>query len=268
MLRVEVSTVIRAPCAKVARLYRDYERWPRLFRGTIRGVRLVHREHGRTEIEIDHREGMVPNVMTEVSPNRVDLRESKRHYEACFVNRFDPVPEGTRYTVAAEIRARGMARLLEPLLAGYARRQIVRSVLEPLRCAAEANRPGLVSVTAPVTRSDDPACSRAPGADREATHGDMRTHLPEGTRLAIAYSPEGVDFVASAATRDHLLELVGEYVERSASRRLSPCTAERVRSLHSAGAVGQAIDVYFTRIEEEWDWERLVIVPDDSPRSG
>ena len=137
MPHVETSMIIRAPVARVAGLYRDYRNWPRLFPATIRGVRLERTQGNRTELLIDHREGTVPNVMTEVSPGRVDLWEARRRYNARFVNRFEAVPEGTRYTVAADVELKGAAKLLAPFLGGYIRTQIIRYVLAPMRVAAE-----------------------------------------------------------------------------------------------------------------------------------
>ena len=94
-----VSMVIRAEPERVMDVYRDYTQWPRLFPATIRGVRLIRADGPRTEVEVDHREGRVPNVMTEVAPNRIDLWEAKRRYDATFENRFDRLPKGraTRY---------------------------------------------------------------------------------------------------------------------------------------------------------------------------
>jgi hypothetical protein len=138
---VEVSIVIRAPWPRVAGLYRDWQGWPRLFPETIRGVRLVRSAPGWTELEIDHREGMVPNILTEVAPNRVDLWESKRLYDATFTNRFEPNGDDSRYVLVAEVRLKGAARMaavLGPLLGGYIRYQMRRFVLEPMRRAAEA----------------------------------------------------------------------------------------------------------------------------------
>lgn len=140
MPHAEASIIIRAPQAHVAQLYRDYRNWPRLFPATIRSVRLVRSEGNRTELEIEHREGRVPNVMTEISLDRVDLWEAKQRYEGSFINRFEAVPEGTRYTVVASITLRGAAKLLGPLLNGYIRRQIVRYVLAPMKVAAEAQQ--------------------------------------------------------------------------------------------------------------------------------
>jgi hypothetical protein len=141
MLQAEVSIVIRAPQALVAQLYRDYHNWSQLFPATIRNVRLVRAEGARTELEIERREGrQVPNVMTEISANRIDLWEAKRHYDADFVNLFEEIPEGTRYTVLAYIRLKGVARLLSPFLNGYIRWQIMRYVLEPMKVAAQRNQ--------------------------------------------------------------------------------------------------------------------------------
>jgi polyketide cyclase/dehydrase/lipid transport protein len=141
----EVVTTIHAPWTRVGRLYRDFTRWPDLFPATIRGVRLIRAEPNRTILEIDHREGPVINILTEVSADRVDLWESKRRYDGAFVNRFEPAPEGTRYTVSAEIALKGLARLLGPFLSRYIGRQTRRYVVEPLRRAAEeaaASSPG------------------------------------------------------------------------------------------------------------------------------
>jgi hypothetical protein len=140
MPHAEASIIIRAPWMRVAQLYRDYRGWPRLFPATIRGVRLVRAEGDRTELEIDHRDGKVPNVLTEMSPQRVDLWETKRRYEGSFVNHFQAVPEGTRYSVTADIKLKGPAKLLAPLLGGHIRRQMIRYVLAPMRVAAETSQ--------------------------------------------------------------------------------------------------------------------------------
>lgn len=115
MPHASASMVIQAQPERVMQLYRDYTQWPRVFPATIRGVRLIRSDGVRTEVEVDHREGLVPNVMTVVAPNRIDLGESKRRYDARFENRFDPIPEGTRYTVSADVRLKGAARLLAPM---------------------------------------------------------------------------------------------------------------------------------------------------------
>ena len=93
------------PRERVAGLYADYRNWPRLF-PTIKGVRLIG-------------------------------REVKRRYDARFVNRFETVPGGTRLTVRGDIALKGWAKLLQPFLRGYVRRQVERLQLQPLKAAAE-----------------------------------------------------------------------------------------------------------------------------------
>lgn len=137
MLHAREEIVVHAPPSAVAALYRDYAGWPKLFPATIRGVRLLRIENGRTHLEIDHREGKVLNVMTDVSDARIDLWEAKRRYDATFINRFEPTAEGTRYAVEAAIELKGAARLLAPVLGPLVRRQLRRYVLEPVRRAAE-----------------------------------------------------------------------------------------------------------------------------------
>jgi hypothetical protein len=137
MPRASASMIIHAPPSRLMRLYRDYTQWARLFPATIRGVRLIRSDGVRTEVEVDHREGLVPNVMTEVAPNQIDLWESKRRYDATFKNRFDPVPEGTRYTISADVHLKGAARLLAPVAGPIIRRRMVEYVLAPMRRMAE-----------------------------------------------------------------------------------------------------------------------------------
>lgn len=142
MPRVDADTIIHARPARVAALYREWRGWPTLFPATIRGVRLVREEPGRTVVEVDHRTaGRVVNVLRDVSDEEIELEEFKPRYDATFVNRFEPVPAGTRYLVRADIRLRGAFRLLGPLLGGYTRRQVRRYVLDPMRRAAEAAPP-------------------------------------------------------------------------------------------------------------------------------
>jgi len=136
-LHEEVEILIHAPPARVADLYRDFSGWPRLFPATIRGVRLVRRDQQRVTVEVDHREGKVVNVLSDLSPDRVALWESKRRYDATFINSFEPAPAGTRYHVTADVELKRPVRWLAPFLHHYIRRQIRRYVLEPMRQAAE-----------------------------------------------------------------------------------------------------------------------------------
>jgi Polyketide cyclase / dehydrase and lipid transport len=136
MLHVETSITIQAPRARVVEIYQDCPNWSNLF-PTIKAVRLVREEPGRQVLEIDHREGRVINILTLVSPEEVELEEFKKKYDGKFVNRFEAVPGGTRFTVAADISLKGFYKLLAPFLDGYIRKQITVFVLDPVKKLAE-----------------------------------------------------------------------------------------------------------------------------------
>lgn len=136
MLHVETSVIIHASSLTVQAIYRDYRAWPRIF-PTIHAVHVLAEVAGRAVLEIDHREGHVVNVLTDVSPDTIELKEWKRRYTATFRNRFQAYPGGTRYSLSADIEPNGLFQLLTPFARGYIRRQMVRLVLEPVRVAAE-----------------------------------------------------------------------------------------------------------------------------------
>jgi hypothetical protein len=137
VLQVEVATMIKAPRQTVLDVYADYPGWPRLF-PTISAVRLLGREGPKLVLEVDHVEGKVINEFVVRPPDQVDLWEEKRRYDARFRNRFENVPDGTRFTVRGEIRLKGWARLLQPFLRGHVRRQMQRLQLQPVKAEAEA----------------------------------------------------------------------------------------------------------------------------------
>jgi Polyketide cyclase / dehydrase and lipid transport len=137
VLHVEASTTVEAPRQTVLDVYADYPSWPRLF-PTISGVRLLRREGPKLVLEVDHVEGTVINELVVHPPDRLDLREEKRRYDALFRNRFEPVPDGTRWVVRGEVHLEGWARLLRPFLGGYVRRLIRRLQLQPVKAEAEA----------------------------------------------------------------------------------------------------------------------------------
>jgi hypothetical protein len=137
VLQISASTTVRAPKETVWSVYADYHGWPAMF-PTIKAVRLL-RSHGPTLLlEVDHREGKVLNELTVPGPDEIDLRETKRRYDARFVNRFRTVAAGTLFTVDGEIRLYGVARLLRPVLRGYVRRRMELYQLRPVQAAAEA----------------------------------------------------------------------------------------------------------------------------------
>lgn len=140
-LHVTTSVAVGARPSTVAEVYADYEHWPELF-AKVHAVRL-HRAAGSTLVlDIDHDEGPVVNELELVSPSEIVLRETKRRFDAEFVNRFDAALGGTCWTVDATVRAAGwlaaVAVLLRPIVNAYVRREIQRWQIHPVRVAAEA----------------------------------------------------------------------------------------------------------------------------------
>jgi hypothetical protein len=139
-VHVEATRTIEAPADQLMELYLDVEHWPLPFPATIRGTRVVSADGPVTTIEVEHATaGTVRDVLTLTGPHEVTLDEIKPRYHARFVNRFDPVPGGCRYTVAADLALHGALRALRWIVPSIARRQIRRFVLEPMQ-AAQPNR--------------------------------------------------------------------------------------------------------------------------------
>jgi hypothetical protein len=132
-----VATTIAAPRDRLVRLLLDYPRWHRIFPATIARTELVRREGRTTVVMVRHRrEGRVMNELTDCGEGVVVLRESKRRYDAAFVNHFESVAGGTRYTVHAAVHIRQPLTVLAPLLRGVVARAVRRYTVEPLRAAA------------------------------------------------------------------------------------------------------------------------------------
>jgi ribosome-associated toxin RatA of RatAB toxin-antitoxin module len=137
-MKVKTSLVMNVPPERAYDIYADYAGWPQVF-PTISAVRLVSRAGNSVVLEVDHRtEGKVRNELVLQPKGQLELRESKRRYDARFINWFDPVNAGTQVSVTGDIRLKGFARLLAPLLGRYARRLIQRFTLQPIKIAAEA----------------------------------------------------------------------------------------------------------------------------------
>ncbi len=141
MIRATASQQIDAPYDRVLSLYADPENWPQIF-PAIRAVRILSRSASEKVVEVDHiHEGKVVNRMQRVSATRIDLEEFKRRYDATFINRFDPDPAGTLYTLTALVRLKGLYRLAAPFVKPLVLARMRRYVLLPMKAAAEAGRP-------------------------------------------------------------------------------------------------------------------------------
>jgi len=137
-VHVTVTATLEAMRDRLVGLLLDYTQWPRIFSASIARTELVRRDARSMVVMVHHRrEGRVVNVLTDCGDGVVVLREFKRRYDATFVNRFDPAPDGTRYTVDAAVRIEQPFTLIAPLLRGVVERAIRRYTIEPLRAAAK-----------------------------------------------------------------------------------------------------------------------------------
>ena len=164
MLHVVASTLVSAPKATVSEVYGDYPNWPRLF-PTINGVRLLRREGAKLVLEIDHAEGRVVNELLVRSADEISLWEVHRRFDALFVNRFETIPGGTRFTVSGEFHLKGFAKLLKPFLRGYVRNKMERLQLQPVKAEAEARARRAAEPTGPAEDGFRPGDLSGAGPD-------------------------------------------------------------------------------------------------------
>ena len=76
---------------------------------------------------------------------------------------------------------------------------------------------------------------------------------------AIIRAPDGACFSAAAATPELLTQEIAAYVSSRCEYVLWDADACRVRALLDAGELDAAISLYFARVGERWDEERLEI---------
>src|SRR5262245_9579139 len=137
VIHAVVSAHVSAPANRVRALYEDSSNWARLFPATIREARVVRKEGATTVIEVDHVEGIVMNILRDVSSTQIDLTEFKGRYDATFVNEFIPEGTGMRYRLTASVHLKWPYRLAAPFLQPLVLARMRRYVVEPLKTAAE-----------------------------------------------------------------------------------------------------------------------------------
>lgn len=137
---------IAAPPERVAAVYRDVEKWGETFPATIECARITQAGDNWKLIEVEHKlEGCVPNILVNLSETEIGLEESKKKFNASFLNQFEKASGGgTHYVIHAYIRLKGIYKVLAPFLKGYVHRrtleQMRRYVLDPLKTAVEKQR--------------------------------------------------------------------------------------------------------------------------------
>ena len=142
-IRVQAAIDIAAPPVYVAALYRDVEKWSETFPATIARAHVTETGDNWQEIEVAHKkEGRVPNMLIFLSDTEIGLEEKKRIFNASFLNKFEPAPQGgTHYILTAYISLNGIFKVLKPFLKSYVHRQALKQmksyVLAPLKIAVE-----------------------------------------------------------------------------------------------------------------------------------
>jgi hypothetical protein len=144
-IQAQSAIDIAAPPEQVAALYRAVEQWDVTFPATIEHARVIETGDNWQQVEVAHRiEGRVPNTLIFLSDTEIGLEESKKRFDASFLNRFERAAgAGTHYVISAQIRLKGLFGVLKPFLSGYVRGrallQMRTYVLEPLKAAAESS---------------------------------------------------------------------------------------------------------------------------------
>ncbi len=145
-ITTQAAIDIAAAPQSVAALYRNVEKWGETFPATIAKAQVLQTGDNWEQVEVSHKsEGRVPNTLIFLSDTEVGLEESKKRFDAKFLNKFEPaVGGGTLYVITAYISPKGIYRVLKPFLTAYVRRQAPHQVnyyvLEPLKTAAEKAR--------------------------------------------------------------------------------------------------------------------------------
>ena len=74
---------------------------------------------------------------------------------------------------------------------------------------------------------------------------------------AIVHSADGVRFVTTATSADAVVSRLADYVRERCDHVLWADTAREVRALLGIGNLDAAITLYFERVGDRWDDERL-----------
>jgi len=77
---------------------------------------------------------------------------------------------------------------------------------------------------------------------------------------AIVYTPGDVRFVTTGMSRQAVAARLAEYVRQRSDDVLWPDAASEVHTMLALGNIDAAITVYFERVGERWDHERLELV--------
>lgn len=100
-----------------------------------------------------------------------------------------------------------------------------------------------------------------------ASRAEMLDPLSTVIHVAVVVSGDGVVFGASTHSRRTLIEELSAFVRRSADVQLWPESAQCVHSLLDSRELERAVELYFARVGERWDEQRLVVTSVGTPAS-
>jgi hypothetical protein len=84
---------------------------------------------------------------------------------------------------------------------------------------------------------------------------------------AIVHSADGVRFVTSGVCPEAVVSRLADYVRERCDHVLWADAASRVRAMLDVGNLYAAITLYFERVGERWDDERLELVTVEHDRA-
>jgi hypothetical protein len=140
-MQVQLSISINVAPSTAVAAYLDYRNWHILFPLTVRVVKFIWKENNVVTVEVDHKaEGFLINIITVISSREIKLEEFKPKYNAIFINRFQEISTGTRYTLVAIVSLKNLYKLIEPFLKPILKKRIRKFALQPMKEFLEINQ--------------------------------------------------------------------------------------------------------------------------------
>jgi hypothetical protein len=133
-MQVELSVNINVAPGTAVAVYLNYRNWHKLFPLTIRSAKYIREENGVLTVKVDHKkEGFVINILKVINNEEIKLEEFKPKYNATFINRFQKIAGGTRYTVIANVSLKSFYKLIGPFIKSIVEKRIRKFVLDPMK---------------------------------------------------------------------------------------------------------------------------------------
>lgn len=92
---------------------------------------------------------------------------------------------------------------------------------------------------------------------RSGTRAPNRSDSPHVLHLAVVTSIDGVLMATAACELKRVLSQIVDYVRQNSRFKLSPELAREVEQMIKESRYEEAVEIYFSRVGERWDPERL-----------